>query len=54
MVVGLVEQTTNLPIPADLIFVLIVGGVAFHGSSAAASVLAITAGAFRFAAIANG
>lgn len=53
MVVGLVEQTVDLPIPADLIFVLIVGGVAFHGSSAAAIVLAITAGAFRFAAIAD-
>lgn len=53
MLVGLIEQTMDLPMPSDLILVLIVGGVAFHGSSAAAIVLAITAGAFRFVAIAD-
>jgi len=53
LAVSLIEQTVDLPISSDLIFVLIVGGVAFHGSAAAATALAISAGAFRFAAIAN-
>ena len=53
LVVSLIEQTVDLPITTDLIFVLIVGGVAFHSSSAAGTALAITAGAFRFATTAD-
>lgn len=51
LVVGVLEQTASVPLPADLVLVLIVGGVTFHGSSAAGIVLAIAAGAFRFAAV---
>jgi diguanylate cyclase (GGDEF)-like protein len=51
LLVGVAEQTTSFPLPADLVLVLIVAGVTFHGSSAAGIVLAIAAGAFRFAAV---
>jgi diguanylate cyclase (GGDEF)-like protein len=45
---GLVEWATKLPLPDDVVFVLIVGGVTFHGSKLGGVALAFLAGLARF------
>jgi diguanylate cyclase (GGDEF)-like protein len=47
---GVIEWATDLPIPNNVVFVLIVGGVTFHGSAPAAVSLAILAGVARLLA----
>lgn len=44
---GFVEWAGDLPIPNDIVFVLIVGGVTFHASAAAGGFLALVAGIVR-------
>ena len=45
---GLIEWATKLPLPDDVVFVLIVGGVTFHGSKLGGVALAFLAGLARF------
>jgi diguanylate cyclase (GGDEF)-like protein len=44
---GFAEWVTDLPFPNDIVFVLIVGGVTFHGSATAGASLALLAGGIR-------
>ncbi|MDH3260956.1 MAG: GGDEF domain-containing protein [Acidimicrobiia bacterium] len=44
---GFIEWVTDLPLPNDVVFVLIVGGATFHGSATAGVFLAALAGAVR-------
>jgi len=45
---GLIEWATELPFPNDVVFVLIIGGVAFHGGTLAGISLALLAATARF------
>ncbi len=44
---GFTEWVADLPIPNDIVFVLILGGVTFHGSATAGVFLALLAGLAR-------
>jgi len=44
---GFIEWVADLPIPNDVVFVLIVGGVTFHSSATAGASLALLAGVAR-------
>jgi len=50
---GAIEWATELPFPNDVVFVLIIGGVAFHGSLVAGVSLAVLASMARFASTAT-
>ena len=44
---GFIEWVADLPIPNDIVFVLIVGGVTFHGTATAGASLSLLAGGIR-------
>ncbi len=48
VVTGFIEWATKLPLPDDVVFVLIVGGVTFHGSKLGGVALAVLSGLARF------
>ena len=50
MATGFIEWATVLPFPNDVVFVLIIGGVAFHGSTVAGVSLGLLAALTRVVA----
>lgn len=50
-VTSVIEWATELPVPDDVVFVLIIGAVAFHGGGPAGFSLALLAGLGRFISV---